>query len=35
MLDRLTIWFTSRHGQAVSLNLGWADRTYAVRLSVR
>jgi hypothetical protein len=33
--DRFTIWFTSRHGQAVSLNLGWADRAFTTRLSVR
>ncbi len=34
-IDRLTIGFTSRHGEAVNMNLGWADRSYSVRLSVR
>ncbi len=34
-LDRLTFWFDARHGEAVRLNLGWADRTYSVRLSTR
>jgi hypothetical protein len=34
-MDRLTFWFTSRHGHAVSLNLGWADRAFTTRLSVR
>ena len=34
-LDRLTIWFDARHGEAVRLNLGWSNRTYSVRLSTR
>jgi hypothetical protein len=33
--DRFTIWFDSRHGEAVRLNLGWSDRSYSVRLSTR
>lgn len=34
-LDRLTVWFTSRQGEAANLNLGWANRVYSVRLSLR
>lgn len=34
-MDRLTFWFTSRHGQAISLNLGWANRAFTTRLSIR
>lgn len=34
-LDRLTFWFDVRHGEAVRLNLGWANRRYSVRLSTR